>query len=49
MNDKANNYGIYAHSNGANYEGYWLEDTQHGIGLEIWKDYSYFSGEYVKG
>ena len=48
-NDKANNYGIYSHFSGANYEGLWLEDSQHGIGIEIWKDYSFYSGEYVNG
>jgi len=28
--DKANGYGIYIHSNGAKYEGYWKDDLQDG-------------------
>jgi len=31
------------------YEGQWLDDMQHGIGVEIWTDASIYKGEYVKG
>lgn len=30
--DKATGYGFYAHSNGAKYDGEWLQDLQEGIG-----------------
>jgi len=33
INDRANGFGLYKHSNGANYIGYWDEDAQHGYGI----------------
>ncbi len=32
--DKATGYGNYSHSNGAIYDGEWLEDLQEGIGKD---------------
>ena len=35
MNDRANGFGLYKHSNGANYTGYWLDDAQDGYGIYL--------------
>ena len=31
------------------YEGDWLEDKQHGKGVEIWPDGARYEGEYIDG
>jgi hypothetical protein len=33
LNDKANGYGTYTHSNGAKYVGEWKDDKQNGFGV----------------
>lgn len=38
MNDRANGFGLYKHSNGANYSGFWLDDAQEGYG-KLRKDF----------
>ena len=38
MNDKAHGTGKYSHANEAYYEGQWVDDKQHGIGMEEWPD-----------
>ena len=38
MDDKAHGYGIYTHYNGSKYEGQWVNDKQHGFGIERWPD-----------
>jgi hypothetical protein len=48
-NDKANGYGVYAHANGAKYEGHWMNDLQHGKGIEVWADGSRYEGDYFEG
>ena len=39
----------YIHENGAVYYGHWLDDTQFGIGYEIWYDSSTYYGNYNNG
>lgn len=34
---------------GCYYQGQWLECLPHGCGIAIYKNYSYFEGEFVKG
>lgn len=34
----ANGIGAYVHAGGAKYEGEWLNDQQHGKGVEVWPD-----------
>lgn len=34
----ANGIGSYVHAGGAKYEGEWLNDQQHGKGVEGWPD-----------
>ena len=34
----ANGVGTYVHAGGAKYEGEWLNDQQHGKGVEVWPD-----------
>lgn len=48
-NERASGYGVYNHSNGSKYEGAWLDDSQHGTGIECWIDKSIYKGEYYKG
>ena len=31
-------FGEYTHTDGAKYEGYWVDDKQHGQGKEEWPD-----------
>mgnify|MGYP002628797184 CR=1 FL=1 len=44
--DKANGKGVYEHISGANYDGEWKDDMQHGYGVELWNDSSRFEGYY---
>eukprot|EP00826_Nyctotherus_ovalis_P033705 TRINITY_DN2744_c0_g2_i1.p1 TRINITY_DN2744_c0_g2~~TRINITY_DN2744_c0_g2_i1.p1 ORF type:complete len:150 (+),score=27.90 TRINITY_DN2744_c0_g2_i1:73-522(+) len=39
----------YVHKNGAFYEGWWVDDLQHGKGKETWADGSKYEGEYWNG
>lgn len=41
--------GTYSHSNGAYYEGQWLDDKQHGQGVESWPDGARYEGRYEDG
>ncbi len=41
-NDRANGFGIYTHSNGSQYEGSWVNDSQDGSGIEKWADNSFY-------
>eukprot|EP00350_Pseudokeronopsis_sp_OXSARD2_P007106 CAMPEP_0170548592 /NCGR_PEP_ID=MMETSP0211-20121228/6870_1 /TAXON_ID=311385 /ORGANISM="Pseudokeronopsis sp., Strain OXSARD2" /LENGTH=194 /DNA_ID=CAMNT_0010854203 /DNA_START=510 /DNA_END=1090 /DNA_ORIENTATION=- len=36
QNDKACGYGVFVDTVNAKYEGYWLDDLQHGEGIESW-------------
>jgi hypothetical protein len=36
----ANGFGVYNHRSGAVYEGYWTDNMQDGIGIELWNDNS---------
>ena len=36
MNDKANGRGTFSNLDGYTYEGEWLDDCQHGEGVETW-------------
>jgi hypothetical protein len=49
VKNKSSGYGEYIHSNGTKYEGMWLEDLQHGQGLETWPDGSSYQGNYFQG
>ena len=41
--------GTYSHANGAYYEGQWLDDKQHGHGIESWPDGARYEGRYEDG
>ena len=47
LNEKANGYGEYYHQNGGLYIGYWEQNLQEDIGIEIWNDNSKYLGPYV--
>ena len=42
----ANGYGVYNHTNGSVYSGYFKNDVQHGQGTEEWIDGSKYTGNY---
>jgi hypothetical protein len=46
--NRACGYGMY-YQGTTSYEGYWKNDLQQPIGIEIWKDTSQYQGEYVNG
>ena len=46
--NRACGYGMY-YQGTTSYEGYWKNDLQQPIGIEIWKDSSQYQGEYVNG
>ena len=48
-NNKANGYGIFKSSRNTAYEGYWKNDSQYSIGIEIWEDNSFYKGDFSYG
>jgi hypothetical protein len=40
---------VYLHTNGARYEGNWVNDKQNGHGVEVWPDNARYEGEYLDG
>ena len=45
----ANGVGSYYHLDGTKYVGAWVNDKQHGKGIEIWPDGACYEGEYIEG
>lgn len=40
---------MYDHLIGAKYVGDWLEDRQHGFGVETWPDFAEYEGNFEYG
>ena len=45
----SNGYGVYIQYNGSRYEGEWLDDKQHGEGIERFPEEAMFKGQYKNG
>ena len=46
MEDKAHGFGKYMHVNGSVYSGMWVEDKQHGEGVEQWPGGVKYTGQF---
>ena len=49
VEDQANGFGVYTHSDGGQFVGDMQNDLSNGFGIEQWKDGSQFAGCYEGG